>query len=164
MAGLPLENVAGHPFLSERRMQSILAGYGLRATRQRIGLIKLLFGGGNRHVTADVLAAEAQAVRMPMSLATVYNVLNLFAEVGLVRGLPIEAGRMVFDTNTSNHSHFFFEDTGRIFDIPFDNVRLTEQVTPPEGYEIAKVDVVVRLRPIGSRSAAAGRRDEFATN
>ena len=68
MAGLPLENVAGHPFLSERRMQSILAGYGLRATRQRIGLIKLLFGGGNRHVTADVLAAEAQAVRMPMSL------------------------------------------------------------------------------------------------
>ncbi len=90
MTGLPLENIVGRPVLSERRMQSILAGYGLRATRQRIGLIKLLFGAGNRHVTADVLAAEAQVVRMPMSLATVYNVLNLFAEVGLVRGLPIE--------------------------------------------------------------------------
>lgn len=148
MAGLPLENVVSRPVLSERRMQSTLAGYGLRATRQQIGLIKLLFGSGNRHVTADVLAAEAQAVRMPMSLATVYNVLNLFAEVGLVRGLPINSGRMVFDTNTSNHSHFYFEDTGRISDIPFDAVRLAEHVTPPEGYEIAKVDVVVRLRPI----------------
>jgi Fur family transcriptional regulator, iron response regulator len=161
MAGLPLENVVGRAVLSERRMQSILAGYGLRATRQRIGLIKLLFGAGNRHVTADVLAAEAQAVRMPMSLATVYNVLNLFAEVGLVRGLPIDAGRMVFDTNTSSHSHFFFEDTGKISDIPLDSVRLAEHVTPPEGYEIAKVDVVVRLRPIPpGRSALPESRSD----
>jgi Fur family transcriptional regulator, iron response regulator len=151
MDELPLKNVAGRPILSERRMQSILASYGLRATRQRMGLIKLLFGAGNRHVTADVLATEAQTMRMPMSLATVYNVLNLFAEVGLIRGLPVEAGRMVFDTNTSNHSHFYFEDTGEISDISFDSVRIVEQVVPPEGYEIAKVDVVVRIRPIGSR-------------
>jgi Fur family transcriptional regulator, iron response regulator len=151
MDELPLNPAAGRLILSERRMQSILASYGLRATRQRMGLIKLLFGAGNRHVTADALATEAQTMRMPMSLATVYNVLNLFAEVGLIRGLPVEAGRMVFDTNTSNHSHFYFEDTGEISDISFDSVRIVEQVVPPEGYEIAKIDVVVRIRPIGSR-------------
>ncbi|MDQ6701823.1 MAG: transcriptional repressor [Pseudomonadota bacterium] len=96
-------------------------------------------------MTADTLAAEANALKMPASLATVYNVLNLFAEVGIVRGLAIEGTKTVFDTNTSDHSHFFFEDTGEIEDIPLQGMQVAGNVTPPEGYEIVKVDVV-RLR------------------
>jgi Fur family transcriptional regulator, iron response regulator len=126
--------------------RSLLERYGLRATRQRLGLARLLFGKGNRHVTADTLAAEANALKMPASLATVYNVLNLFAEVGIVRGLAIEGTKTVYDTNTSDHSHFFFEDTGEIEDIPLQGMQVTSDVMPPEGYEIAKVDVVIRLR------------------
>jgi Fur family iron response transcriptional regulator len=126
--------------------RSLLERYGLRATRQRLGLARLLFGKGNRHVTADTLAAEANALKMPASLATVYNVLNLFAQVGIVRGLAIEGTKTVFDTNTSDHSHFFFEDTGEIADIPLKGMKFAGDVTPPEGYEIIKVDVVIRLR------------------
>jgi Fur family transcriptional regulator, iron response regulator len=69
-----------------------------------------------------------------------------FAEVGIVRGLAIEGTKTIFDTNTSDHSHFYFEDTGHIEDIPLDGMQIAGRVTPPEGYEIAKVDVVVRLR------------------
>jgi Fur family transcriptional regulator, iron response regulator len=138
-------------FLSEAspgkyRYRSLLERYGLRATRQRLGLAKLLFSKGHRHVTADSLAAEANALKMQASLATVYNVLNLFAEVGIVRGLAIDGTKIIFDTNTSDHSHFYFEDTGRIEDFPLEAMQIARKVTPPEGYEVAKADVIVRLR------------------
>lgn len=131
---------------SKYQHRSLLERYGLRATRQRLGLARLLFSKGNRHVTADTLAAEANALKMPASLATVYNVLNLFAQVGIVRGLAIDGTKMVFDTNTSDHSHFLFEDTGEIADIPLEGMKFAGDVSPPDGYEIIKVDVVVRLR------------------
>jgi len=130
----------------KHRYRSLLERYGLRATRQRLGLAKLLFSKGNRHVTADTLAAEANGLKMPASLATVYNVLNLFAEVGIVRELTIEGTKAIFDTNTTDHSHFYYEDTGQIEDIPLSGMLMAGNVTPPEGYEIVKVDVLVRLR------------------
>ncbi len=139
--------IAGSPGFKAR---PLLERFGLRATRQRLGLARILFGQGDRHLTADALAREAEAARMPASLATVYNVLNLFAEVGLVRSLPIEGGKTIFDTNTSDHSHFYFEDTGAVCDISLDRAAFAESITPPEGYEIARIDVVVRLRPKGS--------------
>jgi Fur family transcriptional regulator, iron response regulator len=138
---------------SKYRYRSLLERYGLRATRQRLGLARLLLSKGHRHVTADTLAAEANALKMQASLATVYNVLNLFSEVGIVSGLTIEGTKTVFDTNTSDHSHFYFEDTGHIEDIPLQGMEIAGNVTPPEGYEIVKVDVVVRLRPKKGASA-----------
>lgn len=126
--------------------RTLLEKYGLRATRQRLGLAKLLFSKGDRHITADSLAAEANSLRMSASLATVYNVLNLFAQVGLVRGLPIEGNKTIFDTNTTDHGHFYFEETGDIEDITMKGFDLTGEIEPPEGYEISRVDVVVRLR------------------
>jgi Fur family transcriptional regulator, iron response regulator len=127
-------------------IRPLLERYGLRTTRQRLGLAKLLFSKGDRHITADVLAAEAHASRIFASLATVYNVLNLFAEVGLVRSFTLEGGKTIFDTNTTDHCHFFFEDTGAITDIMTKGGKFADQFEPPEGYEIAKVDVVVRLQ------------------
>jgi len=127
-------------------IRPLLERNGLRATRQRLGLARLLFSKGDRHITADALAAEAQAARMPASLATVYNVLNLFAEVGLVRGLAVEGSKTIFDTNTSDHCHFFYEETGEITDIAAQGMKFAGEFEPPEGYEITKVDVVVRLR------------------
>lgn len=147
-------SIAGRPAFKGR---ALLERYGLRATRQRLGLAKLLFGKGDRHLTADVLASEAQAARMPASLATVYNVLNLFAQVGLVRSLAIEGGKTVFDTNTTDHSHFFYEDTGVVSDIGPDVMRLAEGIEAPEGYEVSRVDVVVRLRLKGVAHAGEAR-------
>jgi len=130
--------------------RSLLERYGLRATRQRLGLAKLLFSKGDRHVTADELAAEAQEVKISASLATVYNVLNLFAQVGLVRGLAIEGTKTIFDTNTSDHCHFFFEETGDIEDIVVQGMTFADKFQAPDGYDIVKVDVVVRLRKKGA--------------
>jgi Fur family iron response transcriptional regulator len=136
------------------RIRPLLEKYGLRATRQRLGLAKLLFSKGDRHVTADALAAEAHATRMFASLATVYNVLNLFAEVGLVRSFTVEGGKTIFDTNTTDHCHFYFEDTGAITDIVARGGKFAGHFEAPEGYEIAKVDVVVRLqrKPDGAKA------------
>lgn len=125
----------------------LLERHGLRSTRQRRGLAKLLFGKGNRHLTAEMLANEAEAANTPVSLATVYNVLNLFARVGLIRNLPIEAERAVFDTNTTDHAHFYYEDTGEVRDVSSGDYSAFNTIEPPPGYEIARVDVVVRLRP-----------------
>ena len=136
-------NASAMPFCKSR---ALLERYGLRATRQRLGLARLLFSKGDRHVTADTLAAEAYAARMPASLATVYNVLNLFAQVGLVRGFAIEGNKTVFDTNTTDHCHFYFEESGDISDLAVEGKSLIGNIQPPEGYEVAKVDVVVRLR------------------
>lgn len=96
------------------------------------------------------MAAEANALRMSTSLATVYNVLNLFAHVGLVRGLAIEGTKTVFDTNTTDHGHFYFEETGEIEDIGQATAQFADHIVPPEGYEVSRVDVVVRLRRIGA--------------
>ncbi len=133
---------------------ALLKRYGLRATRQRRGLARLLFGKGDRHLTAETLAAEARAANTRASLATVYNVLNLFSEVGLVRSLAIEADKMVFDTNTTDHSHYFFEDTKEVADIRSHEIKLGDRIDPPEGYEISRVDCVVRLRRSAVHSPA----------
>ena len=133
---------------------AFLKKYGLRATRQRRGLARLLFGKGDRHLTAETLAAEARAANTRTSLATVYNVLNLFSDVGLVRSLAIEGDRTIFDTNTTDHSHYFFEDTKEVADIGPREMIFAEQIETPEGYEIARIDCVVRLRKKAVASAA----------
>jgi Fur family transcriptional regulator, iron response regulator len=153
MTDFPQDGRAAEILPVKRGMRSLLETYGLRATRQRLGLAKLLLSKGNRHVTADTLAAEANSLNMRASLATVYNVLNLFSQVGIVRSLTIEGAKTFFDTNTTDHSHFFFEDSGRIEDIPVEGMQLASIVTPPEGYEIVKVDVVFRLRRKNSANA-----------
>ncbi|NYZ13130.1 transcriptional repressor [Azospirillum sp. RWY-5-1] len=122
-----------------------LQAVGLRPTRQRLGLARLLFDGGDRHVTAEQLHAEALSADMRVSLATVYNTLNQFTDAGLLREVVVEAGRSYFDTNTSDHHHFFLEGSGRLEDIPGRDVVLSSLPTPPAGTRVARVDVIVRL-------------------
>lgn len=124
---------------------------GLRPTRQRVALATLLFGEGNRHLTAEELHAEAQESRLPVSLATVYNTLNQFTEAGLLREVAIEGHRSYFDTNTSNHFHFYLEDERKLFDIPGDDLEVSGLPEPPPGTRIRRIDVIVRLEDDGSR-------------
>ncbi len=119
---------------------------GLRPTRQRLALGWILFAKGDRHVTAEMLCEEAARVKVPVSLATVYNTLRQFTEVGLLRQVAVEGSKAYFDTNNSDHYHFFIEDKNDLIDIPASGVVVGKVPTPPEGYEIAHIDVVVRLR------------------
>ena len=123
-----------------------LKSVGLRPTRQRLGLGKLLFEGGDRHVTAEELHGQAVEAGLRVSLATVYNTLNQFSAVGLLREVVVEAGRSYFDTNTNDHHHFFFENSGQLQDIPGDQVRVSDLPAPPQGNAVSRVDVIVRLR------------------
>jgi Fur family iron response transcriptional regulator len=126
-------------------VSQLLRKAGLRPTRQRLALGALLFEGGDRHVTAELLHAEAVAVGHHVSLATVYNTLHQFKRAGLLRELAINGSKAYFDTNTSNHNHFFVEAEGELRDIPGDAIRVDGVPTPPEGMRISHIDVVVRL-------------------
>lgn len=122
-----------------------LRGVGLRPTRQRLALAKLLFEGGNRHVTAEILHAEAQSAEIRVSLATVYNTLHQFTTTGLLREIVVDSQRSYFDTNISDHHHFFYEGSGKLDDIPGDQVVLSAMPSPPPGTKVKRVDVIVRI-------------------
>jgi Fur family transcriptional regulator, iron response regulator len=121
---------------------------GLRPTRQRVALAKLLFSEGERHICAESLHADALAKKVPVSLATVYNTLNQFKSAGLLREVAIEGDRSYYDTNTSNHFHFFNEDEGRLTDIPQGSLVFSGLPQVPEGKMIDRIDVIVRLKKI----------------
>lgn len=123
----------------------LLRQAGLRPTRQRLLLASLLFGGPDRHVTAEVLHAEAVTSGERVSLATVYNALHQFKSAGLLRELAVDGTRAYFDTNTSNHNHFYVETNGELFDIPNNTIHVDGLPEPPPGMKIAHIDVVVRL-------------------
>ncbi len=106
----------------------------------------LLFAKGDRHVSAEMLYEEAMRARVPVSLATVYNTLHQFTEAGLLRQLAVDGSKAYFDTNASDHHHFFIEKDDVLIDVPGEGISVAELPAPPEGYEIARVDVVVRLR------------------
>ncbi len=119
---------------------------GLRPTRQRIALASLLFAKGDRHLTVEELHEEALAADVPVSLATVYNTLHQFTEAGLIRVLAVESAKTYFDTNVSDHHHFFIEGENEVLDIPVSNIVIDNLPEPPDGLEISHVDVVIRLR------------------
>jgi Fur family iron response transcriptional regulator len=127
-------------------VKAMLRQVGLRPTRQRMALGWILFGKGDRHVTAEMLYEEAVKAKVPVSLATVYNTLHQFTDVGLLRQVSVDGSKTYFDTNVSQHHHFYFEGQNDLVDIPHADVLLGKTPIPPDGYEIARVDVVVRLR------------------
>ena len=125
-----------------------LAGAGLRPTRQRLALAELLVGDGqDRHVTAESLYEASGRAGASVSLATVYNTLRCFTTAGLLAEITVDGTRSYFDTRTDEHAHFFWEETGELTDAPRDAVAFAKVPEAPEGAEIARIDVVVRVRP-----------------
>ena len=129
-----------------RDYEAMLREAGLRPTRQRLALAQILYSKGDRHVTAEVLHAEAKSKNLPVSLATIYNTLNQFAKLGLLREVGVDGSITYFDTKTSDHHHFFIEGENEIRDIPTTDIRIGKMAAIPQGYEIARVDLLVRLR------------------
>jgi Fur family iron response transcriptional regulator len=119
---------------------------GLRPTRQRMALASLLYAKGDRHLTVEELHEEAAAAGIDVSLATVYNTLHQFTEARMLRVLAVEGSRTYFDTNVSDHHHFFIEGRNEVVDIPMGNISIANLPEPPEGMEVAHVDVIIRLR------------------
>ncbi len=120
---------------------------GLRPTRQRLALAGLLVGDGkNRHVTAEGLHALSAQSGEKVSLATVYNTLRAFCEAGLIQEITVDGSRSYFDTRLDDHPHFYWEDTAELTDAPADQLEIARLPDVPDGAEVARVDVVIRLR------------------
>jgi Fur family iron response transcriptional regulator len=137
---------------AERVLRAMLQGAGLRPTRQRLVIADALFSGGPKHLTADELFQSVLGADSPLSLATVYNTLNQFAEAGLIRRVAVNGGRTYFDTDVTSHNHFYIESEGRLIDIEAGAILLGALPPPPPGYEIRDVDVVVRLRECAGKT------------
>ena len=132
---------------AEERGTHWLAGAGLRPTRQRVALAALLVGDGlDRHVTAEGLFAAARAAGEGVSLATVYNTLRAFCEAGLMSEITVDGSRSYFDTRLDDHPHFYWEDSAELTDAPKDQLEIARLPQAPLGTEVARVDVVIRLR------------------
>lgn len=135
--------------LAMERGQHWLAQAGLRPTRQRLSLAALLVGDGqNRHVTAEGLYAAAHDAGERVSLATVYNTLRAFCDAGLMHEITVDATRSYFDTRMDDHPHFFWEGENRISDAPAEELELARVPKAPEGTEVTRVDVVIRVRKV----------------
>lgn len=134
---------ADRPFA--RALERLRAA-GLRPTRQRLSLARLLFEGGDRHVSAEGLHAEAQAAGVRVSLATIYNTLHQFCAVGLLSPVVVDVSRTYFDTNVSDHHHFYFEEDGRLVDIPGASIVVNGLPAVPDGLEARRLDITVRLK------------------
>lgn len=131
----------------EERSTEWLATKGLRPTRQRLVLAGLLVGDGcNRHVTAESLYSAAMRRGEKVSLATVYNTLRAFCDVGLMQEVTVEGTKSYFDTRTDDHPHFYWEDDGRLTDAPASQLEFLRLPEAPAGTEVSKVDVVIRLK------------------
>ena len=145
MKGRPLT----HPTqdTAKTRGSARLAHAGLRPTRQRLSLAALLVGDGqNRHVTAESLFALAAKAGEKVSLATVYNTLRVFCQVGLVNEVVVDGARSYFDTRVDDHPHFYWEDTHELTDAPAEDLVISALPDAPEGMVVSRVDVVIRLR------------------
>jgi Fur family transcriptional regulator, iron response regulator len=150
-AGVAVARARQRMGISSRDLRAKLREAGLRPTRQRMTLGDLLFGDGDRHLTAEMLHQEARGVKSPPTLATVYNTLRQFADHGLLREIALYGGTTWYDTKTGPHFHFFIEERQELIDIP-DEMIPALSIAAPDGMRVAGIDVVVRLRPAANNA------------
>ena len=131
---------------NDKEIIEFLKAAGLRATRQRVAIGQQLFLSEDRHVTVEQIHIESLQLGYSVSLATVYNVLHRFTNAGLLRELAIDSGRSYFDTNISSHQHLYFEDTGKLCDMPGDNIEIKAIPSLPPDTAISRIDVIIRVK------------------
>jgi Fur family iron response transcriptional regulator len=129
-----------------RDVNERLRAVGLRPTKQRTALGWLLFGKGERHLTAEMLFNEAVQANMSVSLATVYNTVNQLSDLGVLRRVSVDGAKTYYDTNLRNHHHFYFEGSHELVDVP--NTEVCFEAIPeiPHDHEVVRIDMIIRLR------------------
>lgn len=123
-----------------------LRAHGITPTHQRIQIANVLFERCE-HLTAERILGLVNARYAESSKATVYNTLKLFVEKKLVRELKVDSTCVMYDPNTAPHHHFHDVETGRLTDIPEDQLRLAAMPPLPPGTVAEGVDIIIRTRP-----------------
>lgn len=120
---------------------------GIRPTKQRMILAKLLFEKGKRHINAEELYEEVKNEKRKISLATIYNTLKQFSKIGLIKEIVVDQNKSFYCTNNESHFHLYIEDESKIIDIPQKNIDLNIP-SIPACLNFHKVDVIVRIRTL----------------
>lgn len=131
--------------LSRPEMISLLQEHGVSPTVQRIEIAQMLFAKP-QHITAEEVLEAVNQEKNLVSKATVYNTLGLFARSGLIREVFVDPTKVVYDSNTAPHQHFYDIDNGKLIDIPVSELQFSGMPTLPEGMEMDSIDVVVKIR------------------
>lgn len=139
---------AVHALADKETITALLRERGVTPTAQRVRVGRILFAR-RQHLTADEVLTQLRESGARVSKATVYNTLNLFARVGLLRELNVDASRSSFDSNVAPHFHFHVEDTGELIDVQPGDVEFARLPPLPPGTETLGVDVVIRVRRRG---------------
>src|SRR5579863_9107373 len=132
------------------RCERRLSACGIRPTAQRVKIATVLLSAP-QHLSAEQILANLRGTGARVSKATVYNTLNLFAAHGLIRQLSVDGDCAWFDSNIGSHYHFRDEQTGALRDVELQDVQFSRLPEPPEGMEVAGIDLIIRLRPRTAR-------------
>jgi len=143
--------------LAHSTLKTILHEANLRPTRQRLALAAMIFGWGDRHFTSEMILKKASSVRPGLSMATVYNALRQFSQAGLLREIAVFGTTTWYDTKTGPHCHMFIEETGDLIDLPDDLSSALSSLPVPDGFDLAGVDIIVRVRSKPSFVAIANQ-------
>ncbi len=127
------------------RLEAHLRERGILPTRQRLRIARVLFAKP-QHLSAEQVLALVNREAPPVSKATVYNTLGLFARKGLIREVIVDPSKVFYDPNTRPHHHFYNVDTGTLTDVDPEAVSLGRLPSPPEGTVTEGVDVIIRIR------------------
>jgi len=120
---------------------------GLRPTKQRLAICKILFSGPQTfHFSIENLKKIVEKnTKNKISLATLYNTVNAFRKNGYLKEISLKGSKTFFDTNTKNHHHFYDEDTGKLFDIKNEDIAVSKISHIPDGKEVREIEVTVRI-------------------
>lgn len=138
---------AYNPLSDYNKAIKTLQSNNIRPTKQRMILAKLLFEKGRRHVSAEKLFDEVKKDNRKISLATIYNTLKQFSQIGLIKEIVVDQNKSLYCTNNESHYHLYIEDEGKIVDIPTKNIDLNIP-SIPACLKLHNIDVIVRIRTL----------------
>ena len=124
-----------------------LRSSGLRATKQRLAICKMLFGRKKTfHFTIEKLKKILEKdCREKISLATLYNTVHAFEKKGYLKEISLKGNKTFFDTNMKNHHHFFDEDLSKLIDIKHEDISIKNLPNVPKGKKIKEVEITIRV-------------------
>ena len=136
-----------NPLSGYHKALTKLKNNGLRPTKQRMVLARLLFEKGKRHVSAEDLYTEIRKEDRRISLATVYNTLKQFTKLGILKEVVVDQNKSLYCNEDKSHYHLYIEDEGKVVDIPTENINL-DLPSFPACLSLHNVDVIVRVRTL----------------
>lgn len=149
---MPLPIEVYNPMTAYNSTINKLEKNGIRATKQRRVLAKLIFDKGKRHISAENLFDEVKKEERKISMATVYNTLKQFTTLGLIREIVVDQNKSLYCNNNQSHYHLYIEDEGKVIDIPTQNIDLNIP-SIPACLQLHNIDVIVRIRTLKDKNS-----------